>query len=93
MNEKTGTGVSSEQEKVKEFQSRSVTPSLETPSGAGMGRHNVHLRNNFHYSIKFSINILAPPTLFPNLVLQLLELSEASFTTKNRCLPTSKICC
>ena len=39
MNEKTGTGVSSEKEKVKEFQSRSVTPSLDTPSGAGLGRH------------------------------------------------------
>ena len=31
MNEKTGTGVSSEKEK------RSVTPSLDTPSGAGLG--------------------------------------------------------
>ena len=40
MNEKTGTGVSSEKEKVKESQSRSVTPSLDTPSGAGLGRHN-----------------------------------------------------
>ena len=40
MNEKTGIGVSSEKEKVKESQSRSVTPSLVTPSGAGLGRHN-----------------------------------------------------
>ena len=39
MNEKTGTGVSSEKEKVKESQSRSVTPSLDTPSGAGLGRY------------------------------------------------------
>ena len=39
MNAKTGTGVSSEKEKVKESQSRSVTPSLDTPSGAGLGRH------------------------------------------------------
>ena len=39
MNEKTGTGVSSEKEKVKESQSCSVTPSLDTPSGAGLGRH------------------------------------------------------
>ena len=41
MNEKTGTSVSSEKEKVKESQSRSVTPSLNTPSGAGLGAsHN-----------------------------------------------------
>ena len=40
MNEKTRTGVSSEKEKVKESQSRSVTPSLDTPSGDGWGRHN-----------------------------------------------------
>ena len=37
MNEKTGTGVSSEKEKVKESQLRIVTPSLDTPSGAGLG--------------------------------------------------------
>ena len=37
MNEKTGTGVSSKKEKVKESQSRSVTPSLDTPSGVGLG--------------------------------------------------------
>ena len=37
MNEKTCTGVSSEKAKVKESQSPSVTPSLETPSGAGLG--------------------------------------------------------
>ena len=37
MNEKTGTGVSSEKEKVKESQSRSVRPSLDTPSDAGLG--------------------------------------------------------
>ena len=41
MNEKTGTCVSSEKEKVKESQSRSVTPSLDTPSGVGLGRHNL----------------------------------------------------
>ena len=39
MNEKIGTGVRSEKGKVKEFQSRSVTPSLDTPSGAGLGHH------------------------------------------------------
>ena len=39
MNEKTGTGVSSEKEKVKESQSRSVTPSLDTPSGVELGCH------------------------------------------------------
>ena len=37
MNEKTGTGVIFEKEKVKESQSRSVTPSLDTPLGAGLG--------------------------------------------------------
>ena len=37
MNEKTGIGVSSEKEKVKESQSRSVKPSLDIPSGAGLG--------------------------------------------------------
>ena len=37
MNEKTSTGVSSETKKVKESQSRSVTPSLDTPSGVGLG--------------------------------------------------------
>ena len=37
MNEKTGIGVSSEKEKVKESQSQSVTPPLDTPSGAGLG--------------------------------------------------------
>ena len=37
MNEKIGTSVSSEKEKVKESQSRSVTPSLDTPSGVGFG--------------------------------------------------------
>ena len=36
MNEKIGTGISSEKEKVKESQSRSVTPSLNTPSGVGL---------------------------------------------------------
>ena len=37
MNEKTGTGVSSEKENVKESQSRSVTPSLDTPIGCRVG--------------------------------------------------------
>ena len=37
MNEKIGTSVSFEKEKVKESQSRSVTPSLDTPSSAGLG--------------------------------------------------------
>ena len=39
MNEKTGTSVSSEKEKVEESQSRSVTPSLDTSSGTGLGHH------------------------------------------------------
>ena len=37
MNEKTGTCVSSEKEKVKESQSRSVTPSLDTHFGCRVG--------------------------------------------------------
>ena len=41
MNEKTGTGVSSEKEKVEESQSRSVTPSLDTSSGAELGCHSL----------------------------------------------------
>ena len=41
MNEKIGTCVSFDKEKVKESQSRSVTPSLDTPLGAGLGRHTV----------------------------------------------------
>ena len=40
MNEKTGTCISSEKEKDKESQSRSVTPSLDTPSGVGLGRYS-----------------------------------------------------
>ena len=36
-NEKTGTGVRSEKEKVKESQSRSVTPSLDTHFGCRFG--------------------------------------------------------
>ena len=42
MNEKTGTGVNSEKEKVKEPQSQSVTPSLDTPSGARLGASHHH---------------------------------------------------
>ena len=41
MNKKTGIGVNTKNEKIKEFQSRSVTPSLDTPSGAGLGCHNL----------------------------------------------------
>ena len=37
MNEKTGIGVSSEKEKVKESQSRIVTPSLDTYFGCRVG--------------------------------------------------------
>ena len=43
MNEKTWIDVNSEKEKVKESQSRSVTPSLDTPSGAGLGRHTIKI--------------------------------------------------
>ena len=45
MNEKTGTGVSTKKEKVKESQSQSVTPSLDTPSGAGLRRHKQSLNS------------------------------------------------
>ena len=41
MNEKISTVISSEKENVKESKSRSVTPSLDTPSGAELGRHNL----------------------------------------------------
>ena len=47
MNEKTGTGISSEKENVKESQSRSVTPSLDTPSGAGLGHHTIPYWNPY----------------------------------------------
>ena len=43
MNEKTWTDVNSEKEKVKESQLRSVTPSLDTSSGAGLGRHTIKI--------------------------------------------------
>ena len=46
MNEKTSTGDSSEKEKVKESQSRSVTPSLDTPSGAGLGCYKLGILHN-----------------------------------------------
>ena len=44
-------GVSSEKEKVKESQSQSVTPSLDTPSGAGLGCHKVPTKgSSMHFS-------------------------------------------
>ena len=46
-------GVSSEKENVKESQSRSVIPSLDTPSGAGLGRHN----NECHYGGMYNIYV------------------------------------
>ena len=45
MNEKIGTCVSFEKEKVKESQSRSVTPLLDTPSGAGFGASHALTEN------------------------------------------------
>ena len=45
MNETTGTCVRSEKEKVKESQSRTVKPSLDTPSGVGF--RGVTLPNSF----------------------------------------------
>ena len=66
MNEKTGTGVSSEKEKVKESQSGSVTPLLDTPLGVGFGASHVRSVNshsnstmevgqhNYGFCIKFS---------------------------------------
>ena len=50
MNEKTGTGVSSEKAKVKESQSRSVTPSLDTPSGAGLGVPHLAICSCGHFT-------------------------------------------
>ena len=41
-------GVSYEKENVKESQSRSVTPSPDTPSGVGLGASQIL---NFHFSI------------------------------------------
>ena len=57
MNEKTGTGVSSEKEKVEESQSRSVTPSLDTPSGAGLGasQHAWCLMCDFVYNMSYML--------------------------------------
>ena len=46
MNEKTEIVVSFEKEKIKESQSRSVTPSLDTLSGAGLGCHSVNQNMN-----------------------------------------------
>ena len=47
MNEKIGTGVNYMKEKVKESQSRSVTPSLDTPSGAGTGASQIDYEETF----------------------------------------------
>ena len=52
MNEKTGTGVSSEKEKVKESQSRSVTPLLDTPSGVGLGASQIVLQIQLKNQLK-----------------------------------------
>ena len=38
-------GVSSEKENVKKSQSRNVTPSPDTPSGAGFGESQIHQLN------------------------------------------------
>ena len=40
-------GVRYEKEKVKESQSRSVTPSLDTPLGAGLGASQALLKKRF----------------------------------------------
>ena len=56
MNEKTGTGVCSEKEKVEEAQSRSVTPSLDTPSGAGLGASHYVLCTIHYYYILCTIH-------------------------------------
>ena len=64
MNEKTGIGVSSEKEKVKESQSRSVTPSLDTLSGAGLGvLHNTPLDAPCALNVTQSIYLPAPRLL------------------------------
>ena len=60
MNEKTGTGVSYEKEEVIESQSRSVTPSLDTPSGVRLGASHYPCSST---TIPGSLNFS-----FPNLV-------------------------
>ena len=49
INEKTGTSVSCEKEKVKESQSRSVTPSIDTPSGVALGA--LHVFGVYHQGL------------------------------------------
>ena len=66
MNEKTKTCVSTEKQKVKESQSRSVTPSLDTPSGVGLGASHTcydifiswesYLQKNGFHSIQMNEN-------------------------------------
>ena len=49
LNEKTVTCVNYMKEKVKESQSQSVTPSLDTPSGAGLGASQLLLTLLLHH--------------------------------------------
>ena len=62
MNEKTGIGVSFEKAKVKESQSRSVTPSLDIPSGArlGVSHHLPSLTGNPDPSLAQMVTALEP---------------------------------
>ena len=64
MNEKTGIGVSSEKEKVKESQSCSVTPLLDTPLSVGLGAlHNTLLDAPCALNVTQSIYLPAPRLL------------------------------
>ena len=70
MYEKTSIGVSSEKEKVKESQSRSVKPSLDTPSGVGLGRHTTCCNATTCSIVSISVFTIlaAPPMLLPPLL-------------------------
>ena len=63
MNEKTGTSVDFEKEKVKESQSRSVTPSLDTPSGVGLGASQLETSTNVCFPRENDLRITATTPL------------------------------
>ena len=66
MNEKTGTGVNSEKEKVKESQSQNVTPSLDTPIWCRVGASHLRaIRPTHTGSVRqLSISDMARPGIF-----------------------------
>ena len=75
MNEKTGTCVSSEKEKVKESQSQSVTPLLDTPSGAGWGGVT-RLLSNYLQAFLFFSSLLKNMTYKKKLMLRVSQQSS-----------------